>query len=292
MNELSRDRALVYIVMRNHNALPLTAEALCSLRQLTYPNYRVIVVDDGSNDDSPDEISLHFPEVTLIRSAKYIEYCKSFNIGIREALRNQAQYIFLVNNDTKDFSTNYLEAIVGEFEENRSVGLVGSWCFDYNGGPIWQGVAKEKLGVPMETPTEGFVVKREVFERIGLLNEKLVRYFEDLDFIIRLRSAGYQTRAVSSVSFAHLGGGTSSKQTFVPNYYRVRNVILFMRKHCADKTMKWKVKQFLRYMRVHTDRLKAALRRRDAKSFLMIGGSITLGFMAGLVVRWADNNEL
>ena len=292
MKEHDKAQALVYIVMRNHNAFPLTAECIHSLRQLTYPNYRILVVDDGSTDDSADRIAENFPEVSLTRTGKYLEYCKSLNIGIREALRNGAQYVFLVNNDTKDFSPNYLEEIVRAFEENDKVGLVGSWCYDYDGSLRWQGVAKNKLGVPMETPTEGFVVKREVFETIGLLNERLVRYFEDLDFIIRLRKAGYETRAVSSVSFAHLGGGTSSKQTFVPNYYRVRNLILFMRKHCADKPLGWKVSKFRGYLRPHIDRLKKSLKRGDFKSFVKIGGSIVIGFIVGLLLPWADENEL
>jgi len=228
----------------------------------------------------------------VIRTGKYLEYCKSLNLGIRHALRDGAQYVFLVNNDTKDFSPNYLEEIVGAFEQSDRVGLVGSWCYDYDGKLRWQGVAKEKLGVPMETPTEGFVVKREVFETIGLLSERLVRYFEDLDFIIRLRQAGYETRAVSSASFAHLGGGTSSKQAFIPNYYRVRNLILFMRKYCADKSLKWKVNKFFGYLRVHIDRLRKCLRRGDFKSFIKIGSSIVLGFVGGFLVSWSDENEL
>lgn len=292
MKEHGKDYPLVYIVMRNHNAFALTAESLHSLRQLTYPNYRILVVDDGSTDDSADRIAENFPEVSLTRIGRYLEYCKGLNIGIREALRNEAQYIFLVNNDTKDFSPNYLEEIVRAFEQSDRVGLVGSWCYDYDGKLRWRGVAKEKLGVPMETPTEGFVVKREVFETIGLLSERLVRYFEDLDFIIRLRKAGYETRAVSSVSFAHLGGGTSSKQSFVPNYYRVRNLILFMRKHGADKPLRWKVDNFRRNLRVHIDRLKQCLRRGDFKSFTKIGSSIVIGIVMGFSVKWSDDNEL
>lgn len=288
---LSQDQPLVYIVMRNHNSFSLTAECLQSLRNLTYPDYRVLVVDDGSNDDSADRIGASFPEVSVVRTGKYLEYCKSLNVGTREALRNGAQYVFLVNNDTKDFSPNYLEEIVAAFEQSDRVGLVGSWCYDYNGKLRWQGVAKEKLGVPMETPTEGFVVKREAFETIGLLNERLVRYFEDLDFIIRLRKAGYETCAVSSVSFAHLGGGISSKQAFIPNYYRVRNLVMFMRKHCADKSFKWRVNKFSSYLQAHTDRLKQCLKRGDFKSFIKISSSIALGFVGGFLTAWKDEKN-
>lgn len=292
IEESTKHHPLVYIVMRNHNTFPLTYECLQSLRKLTYPNYHILVVDDGSRDDSADRIVHTFPEVSVIRTEKYLEYCKSLNLGIRQALRNNAKYVFLVNNDTKDFSTNYLEEIVRTFKQNDKVGLVGSWCFDYNGKLRWQGKAKNKLGVAMETPTEGFIIKREVFETIGLLNERLVRYFEDLDFIVRLREAGFYTTAVSTVSFAHLGGGTSSKQTFIPNYYRVRNLILFMRKHCTDKSLKWKIKTFHTYLRVHIDRLKESLRKGDFKAFIKISGSIAIGLVIGFIISWNDENGL
>lgn len=292
IEEPAKHHPLVYIVMRNHNAFPLTCECLQSLSKLTYPNYRILVVDDSSRDDSADRIVQTFPAVSVIRTGKYLEYCKGLNFGIRQALRNGAEYVFLVNNDTKDFSANYLEEVVGAFEENGRVGLVGSWCYDYDGKLRWQGVAKEKLGVSMETPTEGFIVKREVFEAIGLLNERLVRYFEDLDFIVRLRKAGYDTTAVPSVSFAHLGSGTSKRQAFVPNYYRVRNLIMFLRKYCSDKPFGWRVKTFRRYLRVHVDRLKESFRKRDFKSFIKIGSSIAIGLAMGFVVPWRDENEL
>ena len=292
MNNRDEALPLVYIIMRNHNAYELTSTALSSLGRLTYSNRRIIVVDDGSDDDSADRIAAEFPDIRVLRTNRYIEYCKGLNVGIREALVQRARYVFLVNNDTKDFSENYLEEIVSAFQENPKVGLVGSWVYNYDGKPTWQGIAKNKLGVPMETPTEGFVVACEVFKAIGLLNEWLIRYFEDLDFIIRLRQAGYETRAVSSVSFAHLGGGTSSRQVFVPNYYRIRNVILFMKKHCSDRPFRWKVRTFFHYSSSHLARLKTSLTHRDGRKSVLLVGSIVAAVVMGLSMRWVDDNEI
>ena len=61
MREYSKDPPLVYIVILNYNAFGLTAECLRSLRQLTYSNYHMLVVDDGSLDDSADKIVESFP---------------------------------------------------------------------------------------------------------------------------------------------------------------------------------------------------------------------------------------
>lgn len=289
MEEAGKEYPVVYIITRNHDAFSLTSQCIQSLRQLTYPNYRILVVDDGSKDDSADKISKKFSEVQLIRTGRYLEYCKGLNVGIGVALKNGAEYVFLVNNDTKDFSPNYLEEIVQAFEEDSKVGLVGSWCYDYDGRVRWNGIAKDMIGTLMETPTEGFIVKREVFEKIGLLDEKLVRHFEDLDFIIRIRKSGYTTKAVSSVSFAHLGGGTSLKHPFIPNYYRVRNLIWFMKRYCTDKPLRWKMRKFMAGLEPHVIRLVNSLKQLEIKRFVIIGCSITCGFIAGITTRWRGN---
>jgi GT2 family glycosyltransferase len=189
---------LIYIIMRNHNAYDLTSVAVVSLLNLTYKNFKIVIVDDGSSDNSAKLIKNEFPQVEILTSKRYVEYCKGLNIGIRFALKRGAEYIFLVNNDTKNFSKNYLEEIVKVFESDPAVGMVGSMVLNYDGKTLWNGIPKEKLGVQMETPTEGFIVKREVFEKVGLLNEFLVRYFEDLDLIIRLREKGVQNAFSSS----------------------------------------------------------------------------------------------
>ena len=282
---------LVYIVMRNRDAFPLTKTALASLSKLTYPNYRILIIDDGSRDDSADRLKKIFPNIELIKTQKYLEYCKSFNLGIKHALKHKAKFIFLVNNDTKDFSRNYLERIVETFQRDKKIGLVGSKCFDYKDGVRWEGKAKIKFGVPMDTPTEGFIVKSETFKKVGLLNENLVRYFEDLDFIVRLRKKGYKTKPVTSVSFAHLGGGTSSKQIFIPNYYRVRNIFLFIKRHCADKPIAWKINTFKTNMIVHINRLKEAFENKEFLKFIKLLISILLGLIAGVFSPWRENDE-
>lgn len=291
MEDVKREYPLVYIITRNHDSFPLTSQFIQSLRQLTYPNYHILVVDDGSVDDSADKISKNFSEVKLIRTGQYLEYCKGLNVGIRVALKDGAEYIFLVNNDTKDFSSNYLEEIVQAFEEDSKVGLVGSWCYDYDGKLRWNGIDKDMIGTPMKTPTEGFIVKREVFEKIGLLDEKLVRHFEDLDFIIRLRKAGYNTKAVSSVSFAHLGGGTSLKHPFIPNYYRVRNLIWFMKRYHADKPFRWKMRKLMAGLEPHYIRLVNSLKQLEIKRFVIIGCSITCGLIVGIAIKWRGDDE-
>lgn len=291
MSDLSKICPLVYIVALNYNGFNLTSEFIESINQLTYTNYKILVVENGSLDNSYNQLVEAFPEITLIQNKSNLSYCKAFNIGIREALRNGANYVFIVSNDTKDFSSNYLEEIIQAFEENNKIGLVGSNCYNYDGIKT-HGDTKIRFGIPNETPAEGLVIKRDVFEKIGGLDEKLAIYFEDLDFIIRLRNAGYKTKNVSSVSFAHLGNATVSKERFMPNYFRVRNIIWFIRRYCADKSFKWKIREFIINMQYHVKKLLKSAMNLDFTSFVIVGYAILKGIISGFVSKWNPETEL
>lgn len=273
---------LVYVVTKNYNQYQLTSEFIQSFKKLTYPNHRIIIIDSASTDDSADKIEKDYPEVELIRAKTNIGYCEGLNIGIKEGLKNNAEYFFVLNNDTKDFSHNYFEEVIRAFEEDDKIGLVGSWCYDYGGNIICDGTPKYKFGLAIVTPTEGYVIKREAFEKIGLLDETLVSYVEDLDFIARLRNAGYNTKSISSVSFAHLGGAVFSKQLFAPNYYRVRNHIWFMRRYCNDNSLSWKLLNSIIWLRGNINRLASYLIKLQFKSFFMASYYIIRGLFDGL----------
>ena len=286
MVDTSDETPLVYIVTANYNNFNATSEFINSLRKLTYPNYHIVVVDDYSTDGSVNKLAKAFPEITLIKNKKNLSMCKSFNNGFREALKNGAEYIFLVGNDTSGFSPDYLEKIVETFEDDNNIGMVGSLCYDYEGGIRSEGIAKDRFGVAMDVPTEGHVIKREVFEKIGLLDEKLVIYYDDIDFITRLQEAGYETKSISSVSFAHLGGGSTSKIPFKRNYYRVRNGIWFMRRYCGGKPFNWKIIQFMIAMEPHIQQLVKSIIHLEFKKFVIIGFAIVLGLGAGFMIKW------
>ena len=286
MVNVNGESPLVYIVTANYNNFNATSEFINSVKKLTYPNYHILIVDDCSTDGSTNKIANASPEVILIRNEENLQLCKSFNNGIRKALKNDAEYIFIVANDTSYFSSDYLEQIIKTFENNTDLGMIGSLCYDYEGGVRSEGIAKDRFGVAMDVPTEGYVIKREVFEKIGLLDEKLMIYFEDLDFIVRLREAGYKTKSVSSVSFAHLGGGTTSKMPFKRNYYRVRNGIWFMRRYCKGKPFNWKVIQFMGAMQPHIQQLVKSFIHLEFKKFAIIGLGIVMGLGAGFMTKW------
>lgn len=280
---------LIYIILRNHNSFDLTDNCISSLLGISYSNFKICLVDDGSKDNSGKLIDDKYESVEVLFSKKYIEYCKGLNLGAKHALANNADYIFFVNNDTNNFSINILEEMLSLFINNDGLGKVGCSVFDFDGAARfdWSKVDSIlRLGIEINTPTEGYMISRDALLAVGLLDEYLVRYFEDYDFILRLRKKGYQTLSTSKVSFDHLGGGTSSKQIFTPNFYRVRNLIWFIKRYKKDEPFLWKAKQFKGFMKKHYEVLKVSILRFQLIRFLGILFSVLLGLLAGLFLKW------
>lgn len=275
----------VSIVTGNQNRFSLVSNCTKSLEELTYSNYEIIVVDDGSTDESPQMLKEAFPRVILIQNEECMGYCKALNVGIREALRNDADYVFLVNDDTKDFSRNYLEEVLKVFEKDEKIGLVGSRVLDFNGNEVWWGQVHQNhkmLGVVSNIPGCGFVVRSKLFKEIGLLDEDLFMFFEDLDFITRLRKAQYKTAFVPSVQFAHLGGGTESRFGFVFNYYRVRNIFLFLKWHGAEMSLLCKARSIVGLMKLHIKVVILCCIRGKIRDLIRVTGAISRGLIDGL----------
>src|SRR6266487_3599586 len=95
-----RDEPLVYIVLLNWNGWKDTVECMRSLERMAYKNWRAVVVDNGSTDDSVERLREASPELTIIETHKNLGFAAGNNVGIRLALKKAADYVFVLNNDT------------------------------------------------------------------------------------------------------------------------------------------------------------------------------------------------
>lgn len=286
----------IYVVLLNHNNYEYTKDCINSLRGCSYPNLNILVVDDFSSDRAIDSLLNDFPGIEFIQNTANLHYCKSFNVGIRHALCHGADYIFLVNNDTKDFSSDYFEVVLSEFDSEKSIGMVGSKCIDFVGGVRRDATASIRFGLKMDTPTEGYVIKADVFRKIGGLNEFLIIYMEDLDFIVRMRLAGYKTKINTDISFAHMGGVATAKRPYYSTYLRTRNIVLFARKikRLNGHSSFWMINQIRSNLMVT---IKTALRlsirfefRRSMGLLMGLFNGILFGSFIAYSAAWSEKN--
>ena len=276
----------VAVVTRNYNAYDLTSEFLKSLQNLNEKVGQIIVVDDASTDDSALLIKENYPDILLIQLEKFSEYCISFNRGVAKAFDNGAKFVLIVNNDTKNFSKDFFSEMVSCFNKNERVGLVGSLVYDFEDNVLTSADGFVRYGLYVDIPTEGYMISKKCFETVGLFDEKLVRHLEDYDLLIRIRKAGFWSHTCSSVSFDHLGGGTSKKMIWVPNYYRMRNIVWYLKRYGHQFSFTEKLR-----IEIGFSNKSRQLALQDFNKGLYLRAALILtaaccGFLVGQLTKW------
>jgi GT2 family glycosyltransferase len=115
-------------IVLNWNGWQATIECLDALKECTYPELTIIVVDNGSTDDSVGRIKAAHSDVLLLNSVKNLGFAGGNNIGIRHALAHGADYVWLLNNDTKA-APDALSALVAKALTDKRIGAVASICY-------------------------------------------------------------------------------------------------------------------------------------------------------------------
>ena len=240
----------VYISILNWNGLKDTLECLVSVFKLDYPNFEVIVVDNGSTDDSVEVIEKTYPQVTLIRNKENLGFTGGNNIAMHYAMDHLADYIWLLNNDTT-VEPDTLTKLVTEAEQSSDIGLVSPVIYyydepekvqfcdsyvdwvnqiivypEYKNRHISDIHDNFKCGENTCLWGTALLIKRNVVEKIGYLDEGYFAYWEDTDYSIRALKMGYRNVICASAKVLHktalpdAGSLRRSAQFF---YYTTRN---------------------------------------------------------------------
>lgn len=257
---------LVTVLVLNWNGADDTISCLASLSQTDYDNYRVIVVDNGSTDESATKILAAFPEISLVTTGRNLGYAGGNNVGIRKALAEGARYIWILNNDTVVFP-DCLRRMVLAAEADEAIGMVGSkiryteapntiWyaggTIDLECGKTWH-TGKDETDdgrFDMEGPTDfitgcSVLAKREMIEAIGLPEEKYFLYFEDVDWSLRARNEGWTLWFEPKAVLLHTEGARSTARysdRFI--YYTLRNRLFFKKRFSPDRMRSCHLLQF------------------------------------------------
>ena len=245
---MNQNNPKIFIIVLNWNQKNNTLECLDSLQKITYRNYKIIAVDNGSTDGSQETIKNSYPEVIVAENKENLGYAEGNNVGIKYALKHGADYVFILNNDTIA-DTEALYFLIDEAEKNRNIGIVGPKIYYYeessriqstggalngNFNPLHRGFKETDKGQFEDVKEVDFVsgsamlIKREVFEKIGFFDPDFFMYWEETDFCYRARKQGFRVIVVPQAKIWHKGGtGVMPLIT----YYMVRNKLLFLKKN-------------------------------------------------------------
>lgn len=235
------------------NQVDKTLACLATLVQLDYPNYSILLVDNGSSDDTLAQVSQQFPTVEIIQLPQNLGFAGGYNVGLRHAIDQGADYIFVLNNDTlvePDALSRLVETAVSfpnigmvtakiyyNAERNRIWSLGGQihpWTLEIVGDANDQlddGQWTEPLDLDF-APLCAVLLRRTLLEKIGLFDEDFFLYYEDMDFARRVRQAGYRLVLQPKAIIYH-DVSASSGGRYSPNerYWMARSSVLYFRKH-------------------------------------------------------------
>jgi GT2 family glycosyltransferase len=238
-----------YAVVLSWNGREDTLRCLESLMQVKHPDLGVVCVDNGSVDGSQQAVRERFPGVTLIEAGANLGYSAGNNLGLRHALAHGARWMMLVNNDAT-LAADVIDGFEAAARERPRAGILAgkvyfadrpetiwfagqrvSELLGYSGRP--RGYGRPDGARYSHLVTTGravgalMAVSREAIDAVGMLDEDLFAYVEDVDWALRVRGAGMEVvfapaaRAWHRVS-ASTGGEAASTHTL---YYGVRNTV-------------------------------------------------------------------
>ena len=248
----------VSIIVVNHNTCDLLRDCLRSIRtEGAELSAQVIAVDNDSADGSAAMVRAEFPDVHLIENPSNLGFSKANNAGLRAS---SSPYVLLLNSDAR-LCPGALRTMVSFMETRPDVGILGPRLLNADGSlqlscgippTIWTEVCnKLLLHIPFPFFKMGnwahdqlrevgwvsgacLLARRTMLDRIGLLDEGMFMYYEDLDLCFRAGRAGWKVCYVPDAQVIHLGGATS-RRAFGPMLIASgRSSFYFFRKHYGD----------------------------------------------------------
>jgi GT2 family glycosyltransferase len=272
---------LIYAVIVTWNSRRDIRDCLHSVLASRDVQLRVVVVDNGSTDGTAEIVASEFPELALIRNEQNRGFTEGNNIGIRYALAQGTEYVFLLNADAF-VQPNTLAQMVGTAEAIPEIGMVGPSIvsyFDpgyiYNGARIdldivtaWeeQGARRDTMFDTDYVPGCAVLVRASALDKIGLLDPAYYSYWEDADWGIRCRRAGLRTVITPSAAVLHKGTLDQVRtKTDFALYFYTRNRYLFA---CKFKS-RWDA---LRFFKRYTCDMLRQVSAQDRNADAIING--------------------
>jgi len=258
----------LWILVLNWNNPGATIRCLQSILELRPSVPNVVVVDNGSADDSAEQLASRFGWINLLRLTRNLGYAGGNNEGLRFALERGAEYMLILNNDVLlDPSSvlHLIDAMVdcgrigiagpkvlgsGETPELFATGSVIDW---YRGDVEHlriddAGPAPQAINGPASNRSHPqsidflvgtcLLVTRRFTETVGLFDEDYFLNFEDVDWCVRARRADFQLRYVPESVVRHEISGTLGIGSPANTYYMTRNALRFFRIH-GKTQLRW-----------------------------------------------------
>jgi len=269
---------LISIVIPNYNGLSHLELCYDSLRNQSYKEFKIILVDNNSADDSVKYTEKNYPEVIILKLNANTGFSFAVNKGIKSSLENpECKFVLLLNNDT-ECDKYFLEELLNGFKDEQTGSVACKMLNFYNrniiddagdfikkkGSPYARGFEETDTGQYDNTEfifgacAGAAIYRREVFDKIGYFDNDFFAYYEDVDFSFRLQLSGYKCfYNPKAVCYHKRGATTSSKSGFQTMLCEKNLIALRIKNYPFSTLIKWFpyffMIRFVRYYRFYRD---------------------------------------
>lgn len=247
----------VGVVVLNWNRPDDTLACLRSVRDQRIAKTEVVLVDNGSNDNSVLLARQEFPEITIIETGSNLGYAAGNNVGIKYCLQRGFEFILVLNNDTL-LDKNCVFYLLSDLRAHKRAAAVAPKSFYsdrptiiyYAGGEIDAGGATIQIGLDRLDRSDydvacetqwltgcAILIRAETLQKIGLFEEKYFLMFEDSDWSLRARRNGYVLRFVPAAKLWHkVSASFGSTWSPLYMYYYSRNSFLWLERNFSYRS--------------------------------------------------------
>ena len=246
----------VCVAVLNYNGLQWLQGCLDSLAKTAYPNFEVLIADNGSTDGSQEFIKSRYPSMKLMAFDENLGFTGGYN---RMFAYSDADYFVLLNNDTVVPEPNWINLLVAKMEEDpsiaaatcklvylsdperiNSIGGRGYWwtgSFDVGDGELDHGQYDDEKTDPFSFSGAAAMVRLPLIHQLNGFDEELFAYREDFDLSWRLRLQGYKIVLVPGAKILHAGGGSFGSLSYGKLHLSSRNWLRLMLKNYEASTL-------------------------------------------------------
>lgn len=269
------------IIIVNYNGGSLIRACVESVFKHTH-DFELILVDNHSTDNSDLEVAKKFPEVLVLKNSDNVGFAKANNMGIRRA---KGQWVVLLNPDTV-VVRGWLDALAKCAQSSPEIGIATPKLVRPDGrtldstGHLFNFRTGYSVDRGSEEPDEGqydmvrevpsccfacALIKKQVIEDIGLLDERMVLYFEDVDYCLRARVAGWKVLyCPSSVVYHARGGLTSIRSSILQKNAVAYRLRIMLKCYSPTNVLRFGTERILRDIVA----MAAGIKNNDLRYFL------------------------
>jgi len=256
----------VIVLTLNWNGKHLLPDCLSSYLANDYPNFEMVVIDNGSTDGSEEWIRTNYPSVTVLQNGKNLGYSGGFNVGLAYAFEEKkADYALITNNDVK-VDSKIITALVETADTDLMIGFTIGKVYYYDKPEILQTVGKKEDPVKWNGGHIGarekdigqydvvaerafcddiyWLVRKELYQKTGGYDNTFFLQGEDFDWQARAKKLGYKIMYTPHAQLYHKESMTLGKTSAKKAYYDARNPLIVIMKHRPKEF-------FLKYIRYY-----------------------------------------